>query len=107
MRLVGEHRGAQPLQPRPLICDLFFKRNTGGPEHTNRHQHRKQTNAETEHRPNQAGRKERVKQESPTEGRAGQREPAKSEAEARRAFRESETKVPREDEGAFTHHAVS
>ena len=85
----------------------FFKRNTGGPEHTNRNQHRTQTNVETEHRPTRTERKERDKPESHPGGRASKREPAKSEAEARRASRESETKAPREDAGALTRHAVS
>ena len=85
------------------ICSVkFFKRNTGGPEHTNRNQRRTQTNGETEHRPTRTERKERVKRESPPGGRASKRGPAKSEAEARQASRESETKAPREDESALT-----
>ena len=71
------------------MCEKIFKRNTGGPEHTNRHQHRTQTNVETEHRPTRTERKERDKQESPPGGRASKREPAKSGAEARHASKES------------------
>ena len=81
-----EHRGPGTHQQKPT-------------QNADQRRNRTQTNPNRTKGESQAG--------ESNGSRAGQREPAKSEAEARRASRESETKVPREDEGALTRHAVS